>query len=369
MQPEAYLRALNTQLTYLFAFAGRINEIDTAAATSAEFRGMQDAGWNTAATAYEVFGELKALGCKGEPLSRAELRQVLCLYAQLAEAGGVYEGVQNTMMIAQLKPWNMWPFQDLVRVRQQPRAVIGPNANAIFRRLAETATAIGMPGLSRVFELTFRDDVRNAIAHADYIMVQDGLRLRRRNGGQPIVVSRAEILAALQIAIWFFELLNEFQQRVLESYRPARTVIGRFSANPPMPWTVELSDDGAFSISGDAPGPQVDAAYQRQSRINDRLGGKMVAAYLRPGLNMAPDLLTATTTAGFEPLVVALANAEQFDGLTAEIEEHGLWDPEPEAVVHAAGTLMATPFGFRWIASGEAFAAWLPAINEINIAQ
>ena len=93
MEPQAYIRALNIQLTYLFAYARKINEIDTAAALSGEFRGMQDAGWNTVATAHEVFHELKALQVeRGEPLTRAELRQVLCLYAQLAEAG-VYEGL------------------------------------------------------------------------------------------------------------------------------------------------------------------------------------------------------------------------------------------------------------------------------------
>lgn len=367
MEPNAYLTALSTQLTYLFAFAGRINEIDTAAATSAEFRGMQDAGWNTAITAHEVYAELKALGGKGEPLTRAELRQVLCLYAQLAEAGGVYEGLLNTMLIAQLKPWNMWPFQDLVRVRQQPRAVIGPNANAMFRRLAETATAIGMTGLARLLELAFRDDVRNAMAHADYIMVQGGLRLRRRNGGQPIVVSNEQMLSALQIGLWFFELLNEFQRRVVESYRPARTIIGRFSLNPPMPWTIELSADGAFSISSDAPGAQIDAAYQRQSRINDRLGGRMVAAYLRPGSDLEPDVSAALTAAGFEPLLVLFAEPDQFEGLIAEIEEHGLWDQGFDPVGDAVAPVMATPFGFRRIATGEAFLAWLPAVEEIEI--
>ena len=44
-------------------------------------------------------------------------------------------------------------------------------------------------------------------------------------------------------------------------------------------------------------------------------------------------------------------------------------DPEPEAVIDVAATLMATPFGFRWIATGEAFAAWLLAVDEINIAR
>src|SRR5690554_2340407 len=106
VSPDTYIRALNTQLTYLFAFARKINEIDTFAALFLESRGAQDAGWNTVATGYEVFSELKTLGSKNSPLTRAELRQVLCLYAQLAEAGGVYEGLLNTMQVAQLKPYN-----------------------------------------------------------------------------------------------------------------------------------------------------------------------------------------------------------------------------------------------------------------------
>lgn len=369
MEPAVYLRALNTQLTYLFAFAGRINEIDTAAATSAESRGAQDAGWNTAETAHQVFAELKALGAKGEPLSRPELRQMLSLYAQLAEAGGVYEGLLNTMLVAQLKPWNMWPFQDLVRVRQAPRAVIGPNANAMFRRLADVATAIGMSGLARLLELAFRDDIRNGIAHADYIMAPDGLRLRRRNGGQPIVLSLDQVTAALQIALWFFEVLQEFQYQVRESYRPAKTVTGRFSANPPMPWTIELTEDGAFSISTNAPAPQVDAAYERQAMINDRLGGRMMAVYLRPGSEIPPGLQAAISGAGFDPLVVAFPDGDQFEALVAEVGGNGLWDPPPGLEAAEDATLMATPFGFRLIATAEAFSAWLPAVDEIDIAQ
>ncbi len=41
MESQAYLRALNTQLTYLFAYVRKINEIDTAAgllANSVEYR-------------------------------------------------------------------------------------------------------------------------------------------------------------------------------------------------------------------------------------------------------------------------------------------------------------------------------------------
>jgi hypothetical protein len=368
MEPEAYIRALNSQLTYLFAYARKINEIDTAAALFGEFRGMQDAGWSTVATAHEVFQELKTLGSKGSPLTRAELRQLLCLYAQLAEAGGVYEGLLNTMQVAQLKVYNFWPFQDLVRVRQAPRAVIGPNANAMFRRLAEVATAIGMTELARLLEIAFRDDIRNAMAHADYILVPDGLRLRRRNGGQPMLVSNVEMTSALQVALSFFELLQAFQQTTAESFRPARTIVGRFSANPPMPWTIELTEQGSFSISSKAAGPQVDPAYARQQQINDRLGGRMVTAYVGPGMDVPPALLAEISATGFDVLIVIFEGAEQFTALVAEVDEHGLWDSKPNSEDAEGALIMATPFGFRRISSGAEFQAWLPVVDEVDIA-
>lgn len=365
MEPAAFLRALNTQFTYLFAYARTINEVDTAAALGGEFRGAQDAGWSTVQTSHEVFSELKALGTKGAPLTRAELRQALCLYAQLAEAGGVYESLLNTMRVAQLKAYNLWPFQDLVRVRREPRAVIGPNANAMFRHLAEVAAAIGMTGLARLLEIAFRDDIRNGIAHADYILGTDGLRLRRRNGGQPIVVSHQQMEEALQVAIFFFELLKAFHQETAETFRPARTIIGRFSENPPMPWTIELTEDGRFSISSSAPGRQVDAAYERQKRINDRLGGRIVAAYVGPGTEVPAALLADIATTGFDALVVVMETAEGYDALLTEVQAHGLWDPAPNP--DGASVLMATPLGFRRIATGAEFRAWLPTVDEIEV--
>ena len=272
------------------------------------------------------------------------------------------------MHVVQIKAYNLWPFQDLVRVREQPHAVIGPNTNAMFRRLAEVATAIGMTGLARLLEIAFRDDIRNAMAHADYILVPDGLRLRRRNGGNPMLVASRELTAALQIGLFFFELLQSFQRTTAESFRPARTVVGRFSENPPMPWTIELADDETFSISSSAPGPQVDAAYERQARINDRLGGRMIAAYVGLGVDVPAALLAEISAIGFETLVVGFNTAEQFDALSAEIEGHGLWDPSPDAGDSTDGVLMATPFGFRRISIGAEFRAWLPMVEEIDIA-
>lgn len=369
MEFESYSRALNAQLTYLFSFARKINEIDTFAALFLESRGAQDPGWNTTATAFEVFSEMQELAFKGVPLSKSEVRQLLCLYAQLAEAGGVYEGLLNTMQVAQLKPYSQWPFHDLVRVRQRNRAVIGPNANAMFRRLAEVATSIGMSGLAGLLEITFRDDIRNGIAHADYILANEGLRLRRRNGGQAQLVAYADIVNAVQISLFFFDFLHACRQRVAESFRPARTIVGRFSSSPPMPYTVELREDGGLGISTDAPGVQVDDAYVRQQRINNRLGGQVVAAYIAPGMNVPPALLEEISSMGFEVLVVDFENEDKFSALIAEVTEHGLWDAAEHAENAESALLMATPFGFRKISTAAEFGLWLPPVEEVALSE
>lgn len=365
MEPITYLRSLHRQFTYLWVFASRINEVDTAAAISAEFRGMQDGGWNTELTAHEVFGELHALANKDAPLTKPEFRQVLCLYAQLSEASGVYESLLNTMQVVRLKPYNLWPFQDLVRVREQPPTVIAPNTNAVFRRLAEAAAVIGMTELSGLLRITFRDDIRNGMFHADYILGSFGLRLRHRNGGNVTVASYQQMEQALQIGLFFFQLQKQFRDQMAESFRPARTIIGRFSANDPMPWTIELTEDNRFSISGNAAGPQVDAAYERQERINNRLGGRVIAAYLAPGANLPDDLASAIAAGGLDPLVVAIDTSDAYAALVAEVEAHGLWDPAPRP--EGAPILMAMPFGFRWIATGADFDAWLPDVEEIKV--
>ena len=198
MDPEKYLSELNTHLSYLWEFAKQTNELDFAVSLSGEFRGMQDAGWATTITAEEVFNELKSLSLNKSTRSKSELRSMLMLYSQLAEAGGVYEVIKNVMGTLAGKPYVLWPFQDLVKVKNSPHRIIGPNSNATFKDLAITATSLGFTKLCSLLEITFRDDIRNGIAHADYIIWNDGLRLRRRNGGNAQLVGFDECNQALE---------------------------------------------------------------------------------------------------------------------------------------------------------------------------
>jgi hypothetical protein len=64
----------------------------------------------------------------------------------------------------------MWPFQDLVE-RHRPRGeIIAPNANRIIKDLIGHASELGLTELAEVFRDAFDPDVRNAVAHADYII-------------------------------------------------------------------------------------------------------------------------------------------------------------------------------------------------------
>lgn len=249
MNAQGYLEALNIHLSQLFAFARQMNELDFAASLSGEFRGAQDAGWTTTITANEVFGEILPLLELTRPLSKAEFRVVLMLYCQLAEAGGVYETLKNMMGVITLKPYLLWPFKDLVKVRPTSRRVIGPNANVTFRDLATAARDIGLARLSELFELAFRDDIRNGISHADYIIWIDGLRLRKRNGGYADRITFEEVANTVLRGLHFFEVLRQHSDISVRSFHPPKTIVGRFSANPPMPWTVSFDPDkGTFGI-------------------------------------------------------------------------------------------------------------------------
>jgi hypothetical protein len=228
------------------------------------------------------------------------------------------------MGVVQSKPWNLWPFQDMVRVAKNPARVIGPNANAMFRRLARAAIEIGMLRLAGLLEVTFRDDIRNGIFHADYILAPDGLRLSRRNGGYATVISFEDLSRDLSIALVFFELLDAARADARQNFRPAREIIGRFSISPPMKHTVELAHDGAFSIRSDAIGQQTDDAYVRQDHINRMLGGRVFAGYAREANTTVDALLLEILEIGFEVPLVEL-KGDDLATLLDEIRENDLW--------------------------------------------
>lgn len=334
------------QMGLLFKFVRQMSELDFAGSLSGEFRGAQDAGWSTTLTAEQVYEELSGRLAAGPVESIADMRVILLLYSQLSEAGGVYESLKNMMGIVEGAPYNLWPFQDLVRVKQNPKRVIGPNANATFRDLATHARKIGMIGLSSALENVFRDDVRNGMYHSDYILWNDGLRLRRRNGGYATCIEYSEVFNLVGIGLAFFESLKMLRTSSVQSFDPPREIIGRFSANPPMPHTVGFdSETGSFSIRCSSPGPVTSPEYLAQEAINKYLGGRVMVVFRMSGGPVPPNI--DFLDRGFEPSEIDLPQ-DQFAEVLTDIEARGLWD-ERKAEVNREGLLTLSPWGFRYL--------------------
>lgn len=346
----AFVNETARQMGLLFKFVRRMSELDFAGSLSGEFRGAQDAGWSTTITAEQVYEELSGLLASGPVGSIADMRVILLLYSQLSEAGGVYESLKNMMGIVEGAPYNLWPFQDLVRVKQNPKRVIGPNANATFRDLATHARKIGMIGLSSALENVFRDDVRNGMYHSDYILWDDGLRLRRRNGGYATRIDYSEVFDLVGIGLAFFETLKMLRTSAVQSFDPPREIIGRFSANPPMPHTVGYDHEtGSFSISCSSAGPVTSPEYLAQEAVNKYLGGRIMVVFRMSDGPATPNI--DFSERGIEPSEIDLQQS-QFADLLKDIAVRGLWD-EREAEINTEGLLTLSPWGFRYLSDSS----------------
>lgn len=87
------------------------------------------------------------------------------------------------MRIASGDDYSLWPFQNLVAKHKASGALIAPNANKIMKDLLGHSHELGLENIKAVIIETFDPDLRNGYAHADYIVWNDGIRLRKRNGG------------------------------------------------------------------------------------------------------------------------------------------------------------------------------------------
>jgi hypothetical protein len=132
---RAYYDKTISALTDLFDKAKAANELHFVMALMAEFRGMQDGGWNTAEEAIRAFDQLYAhidTIAKEDPV---RVRVIMGLYLHVAEGSGFYEIPKKLMLTIEGKGNNIWPFQDLVEKHIQTGTIIDPNANRIMKNM------------------------------------------------------------------------------------------------------------------------------------------------------------------------------------------------------------------------------------------
>jgi hypothetical protein len=240
----------------LFEKAKAKNELHFAMALMPEFRGQQDGGWNTAEEALLAFDQYTEHIKSLDKDSIIRIRIILAFYLMLSECSGFYEIPKKLMLTIEGKGNNVWPFQSLVRRHEKTGRAIDPNANKIMKNMMGHAYDIGLHELSDIFRDAFDPDLRNAIAHADYILAADGVRIRKRNGGQPRVVSWADFDALFCKGANLFDYIRQFAAHYAKTYDPPKKVKGKLSYNEPeMEWMIYyLPKSGAFGLTtGEAP--------------------------------------------------------------------------------------------------------------------
>jgi hypothetical protein len=246
----AFFVKAETSLRQLFDLAKAKNELHFALSLAPEFRECQDPGWNTAQEAHIAFKEYLEFLNDG-PLSSLKARVALAFYCHLSEASGFYEIPKNMLRVAEGERFNLWPFQQLVESHKTSGSIIAPNANKILKNLAGHAKSLGLVPLSEVFRDVFDSDLRNGYVHADYIVWDDGIRLRKRNGGNPKLVTWPQFHVHFHRGVNFFSLLGQIVQEYMYSYDPAKQIRGQLAEEPVGTWTIHsdpVSQD--FSISG-----------------------------------------------------------------------------------------------------------------------
>lgn len=248
---EPFFEKIERAFRDLFERAKARHELHFAFSLNPEFRGEQGPGWSTADEAHRAFDEYLAFLKEGK-FTSLKARVALAFYCHLAEASGYYEIPKNMLRVVGGQPYNLWPFQDLVEIHKKTGAVIAPNANKVLRDLAGHAATLGLSELAEVFRDAFDPDIRNAYAHADYVIWNDGLRLRKRNGGFPRKVSWPEFQSRFDRGVNLFHLLREIVNEYVASYHPAKRFRARMHDNEPeLLWTIQFDPEKrTFAISG-----------------------------------------------------------------------------------------------------------------------
>jgi hypothetical protein len=213
----------------LFDKARAAHELHFVMALVPEFRGLQDAGWNTAGEAVRAYDEFVELIKSLDPGRLVRARIILSFYLHVSEGSGFWEIPKKLLLTAGGNGNNITPFQNLVDKHRLTGEVIAPNANRIMKDLIGHASDLGF----KVLRDAFDPDIRNAVAHADYILWQDGMRLRRRNGGFPRIVSWKEFDLVVSRGLNIFNLIRELAGQYTRSYDPPKVIRARMHESEP----------------------------------------------------------------------------------------------------------------------------------------
>lgn len=248
MENEVFNKKTETAFKDLFKAAKQKNEVHYALSFNPEFRGQRDPGWSATAETFRAFDEYLDF-IEHSEASRFKVRVALSFYCHLSEASGFYEIPKNMLRVVEGQRYILNPFHHLAK-EHKTGSIIAPNTNKIFQDLVGTAQELGFSNLAEVFRDAFSPKLRNAYAHADYVIWDDGIRLPKKSGGGVERITWEEFDYLLFRGLNFFKLLRAVIRESREEYNCPKTIIGKLADEPERQITIHNDQQrGVFIIS------------------------------------------------------------------------------------------------------------------------
>jgi hypothetical protein len=264
---DLFYEKADRSLRNLFERAKAAQELHFAMALGPEFRGAQDHGWSTAHESVQAYDEFQAHLTAMKESTPIFVRILLAFYNHVAEGAGFYEIPKSLLLTIGGHGNNFMPFDGLVERHRLTGERMAPNANRIIKDLIGHAAELGLAELAEVFRDAFDADVRNAVAHADYIIRREGLLLRRRKGGTPRLIRWNEFWPLIDRGLNLFHFIRQITSEYVHSYENPKTIRARLADEPEQEWTIycDPSTRQFGFISGNAPPPGFDAQGQNST--------------------------------------------------------------------------------------------------------
>jgi hypothetical protein len=225
------------------------NELNCAFGLHPEERGYQDSGWSSAAETFLAFNDYLEF-IDSSPDTRFKLRVMLSFYSHLSEASGFYEVPKKLLLVCEGDPYFRSAFHSITEQNRRTGNAMVPNASKVFRDLVGHAKNLGFDELANVFKEAFDPILRNAYAHANYILRPNEIRIKDKATNKIRIISLAEFNLLFNKGIQFFDALRSVLKEYMMSYVPAKIIMGRLHDEPISPCKIEFHPEHkAFVIS------------------------------------------------------------------------------------------------------------------------
>ncbi|RDS80805.1 hypothetical protein DWU98_12675 [Dyella monticola] len=226
------------------------DELNFVLSLSGEFKPYTYTSAMESQRAFRDYDEFMALDqFRGRPI---RLRVAFSYYLYTAESAGLWCIPMAVMGVLAGGHYNIDPFNRWVRQDKATGQNVGPNANKVMSALESAATDLGLNNLAEVFRDAFDNDLRNAIAHSDYVVSpSEGVYVRGRHDHSRLI-RFPELDSIVHRGIGLLYELRNAAMDAQRTYETPKAVFGTTNDRDPPGWHALYSDpvEHTFSVIG-----------------------------------------------------------------------------------------------------------------------